>query len=273
MSTAHDVGGTSHSAQSSISNAHVDGSATITLLGSPGGRPSLSHDSSFEERRGNAGFGRKKVRRHGGGEDGSDDDDDDFDDDENDDHQEHDRLLADDVAALDARSQNAVVTSLSDDAGEPPIPPVKEKPRQIAWSELPKKGQLAILTLARLSEPLTQQGLQSYMFYQLKSFTLPNSEAPSDSAVARQAGVLAAAFTGAQFLTAIMWGRLADSETFGRKKVILIGLLGTAVGSLGFGFSKSFAAAVFWRCLGGVLNGNMGVMVSCPIKSQHSVDR
>lgn len=244
MSDDHNAGGVSHSARSSISK--VDGSVSS----------SLPYDS-FEEQRVYTGFGDKKVRRRGGGEDEFDSNDDDVSDH---DHREHDRLLADDVAALGARSQDAVTTTLPDETGEPAIPPVKAKPRQIAWSELPKKGQLAILTLARLSEPLTQQGLQSYMFYQLKSFTLPNGEAPSDSTVARQAGVLAAAFTGAQFLTAIMWGRLADSETFGRKRVILIGLLGTAVGSLGFGFSKSFAAAVFWRCLGGVLNGNIGVM-------------
>ena len=247
MSDEHDAGSSSHSAHSSITE--VDGSVSS----------SLSHDS-FEQQREYAGFGDKKVRRRGGGEGDFDDDDEHDDHVSEHDHQEHDRLLADDAAALDSRSQDAINATHPDDDGEPPIPPAKAKPRQIAWSELPKKGQLAILTLARLSEPLTQQGLQSYMFYQLKSFTLPNGEAPSDSTVARQAGVLAAAFTGAQFLTAIMWGRLADSETFGRKMVILIGLLGTAVGSLGFGFSRSFAAAVFWRCLGGVLNGNIGVM-------------
>ena len=61
-------------------------------------------------------------------------------------------------------------------------------------------------------------------------------------------------------MTAIIWGRLADSEWFGRKRVILIGLLGTAIGALGFGFSQSFATAVFWRCVAGLLNGNIGVM-------------
>jgi MFS family permease len=105
------------------------------------------------------------------------------------------------------------------------------------------------------------------MFYQLKSFKLENGEAPSDSTVAQQAGMLAAAFTGAQFLTAIMWGRLADSEMFGRKRVILIGLLGTAIGSLGFGFSSSFAVAMFWRAIGGSLNGNM----VCPPQPQRPI--
>lgn len=119
--------------------------------------------------------------------------------------------------------------------------------QSISWSQLPRKDQLVILTLARLSEPLTQTSLQSYMFYQLRSFA---PDAP-DATISYQAGLLQAAFTGAQFCTAIMWGRLADSERMGRKKVILVGLLGTTIGCLGFGFSSSFAMAFFWRMLGG----------------------
>lgn len=172
---------------------------------------------------------------------------------------ENERLLARDVDVLNSVPQ-ATETARGVDGEQPAPAPVEAKPQPISWSSLPKKGQLAILTLARLSEPLTQTSLQSYMFYQLKSFTLPDGSEPSDSTVARQAGILAAAFTGAQFMTAMMWGRLADSERMGRKRVILIGLLGTTVGSLGFGFAKSFHAAVFWRCVGGVLNGNIGVM-------------
>lgn len=69
-----------------------------------------------------------------------------------------------------------------------------------------------------------------------------------------------ASFPAAQFLTAILWGRFADSELGGRKRVIWIGLLGTMISMIGFGFSHSFPAAVFFRCVGGVLNGNIGVM-------------
>lgn len=100
----------------------------------------------------------------------------------------------------------------------------KEKEKNIVtWGSLPHKRQLAVLTLARLSEPLVQTSLQSYMFYQLKSFdsTLP------DSVIARQAGLMQGSFTGAQFMTAMMWGKIADSDRGGRKTVLMIGLLGT----------------------------------------------
>jgi hypothetical protein len=130
----------------------------------------------------------------------------------------------------------------------------KEKP--VSWRSLPRKDQLLVLTLARLSEPLTQTSLGSYLYYQLQSFdpSLP------DSTISYQAGIIQAAFPFAQFLTAILWGRFADSEYGGRKRVISIGLLGTMCSIIGFGFSHSFAMAVAFRCLGGVLNGNIGVM-------------
>ncbi|CAG8312116.1 unnamed protein product [Penicillium nalgiovense] len=130
----------------------------------------------------------------------------------------------------------------------------EEKP--VTWSSLPKKGQLAILTLARLSEPLTQTSLQAYMFYQLKSFdpSLP------DSKISAQAGILQGSFTAAQFITAVWWGRLADAEWMGRKRVLLIGLMGTCLSCIGFGFSRSFATAMVFRTLGGILNSNVGVM-------------
>ncbi|KAI5201339.1 hypothetical protein E4T39_05245 [Aureobasidium subglaciale] len=127
------------------------------------------------------------------------------------------------------------------------IDPISEKPRPVSWMSLPRKDQLFILTLARLSEPLTQTSLQAYMFYQLRSF----SPSAPDSTISYQAGMLQAAFTGAQFCTAVFWGRMADWERVGRKRVILIGLLGTGIGALGFGFSSSFGIALLWRALGG----------------------
>jgi hypothetical protein len=101
----------------------------------------------------------------------------------------------------------------------------KKKEPLVTWMSLPHKRQLIVLTAARLSEPLVQTSLQSYMFYQLKSFdkSLP------DSVIASQAGVLQGSFTAAQFLTAMMWGRIADSDWGGRKMVLLIGLLGSCM--------------------------------------------
>ena len=62
------------------------------------------------------------------------------------------------------------------------------------------------------------------MFYQLKWFDPTHS----DAVIASQAGVLHASFTAAQFLTAMLWGRVADSPYAGRKTVLMIGLVGTS---------------------------------------------
>lgn len=156
--------------------------------------------------------------------------------------------------------QLSIDTNLSAGTALPQIDDTEQaeaaKKKPISWRSLPRKDQLFVITLARLSEPLTQTSLGSYLFYQLQSFdkTLP------DATISYQAGIINAAFPFAQFLTAMLWGRVADSEHGGRKRVIYIGLLGTMCSVIGFGFSQSFPMAVACRCLGGMLNGNIGVM-------------
>jgi MFS family permease len=121
---------------------------------------------------------------------------------------------------------------------------------------LPRKKQLALLGLCRVFDFLQIASLQAYMFYQLKSF----DGDLSDADVSTQAGILQGAFTAAQFATAIPWGRVADAEWGGRKFVLLVGLLGTAVSCLGVAFATSFAQAVFWRSFGGAINGTVGII-------------
>jgi len=92
--------------------------------------------------------------------------------------------------------------------------------------------------------------LQSYLFYQLKSFdrSLP------DSVIASQAGIMQGAFAAAQLMTAMLWGRWSDHG--GRKRVLMVGLFGTMISCVGFGFSKKFYQALIFRMMGGALNGN-----------------
>lgn len=71
-------------------------------------------------------------------------------------------------------------------AGSRSQPKSRSGASTVSWKDLPRKEQLIVITLTRLSEPLVQSSIQSYMFYQLKWFdpTLP------DSAISAQAGVL-----------------------------------------------------------------------------------
>lgn len=159
-----------------------------------------------------------------------------------------------------AQRQLSIETNVRAGTGLPQIDDTEQaeaaKEKPISWRALPRKDQLVVITLARLSEPLTQTSLGSYLYYQLQSFDKSLPEAT----ISYQAGIIQAAFPFAQFLTAMFWGRIADAEYGGRKRVLYIGLLGTMCSIVGFGFSQSFPMAVACRCLGGVLNGNIGVM-------------
>lgn len=178
------------------------------------------------------------------------------------------RLLAAEEAHGDERGAGSISTNEVIGSGQPPavadsltdthptVDSQMEQKETVSWKDLPQKKQLVVITLTRLSEPLVQTSLQAYMFYQLKWF----DPTLSDSVVSSQAGILHASFTAAQLLTAMMWGRVADSSLFGRKKVILIGLTGTMISCLGFGFSRTFWQALLFRCLGGITNGNVGVL-------------
>ncbi|TLS29344.1 hypothetical protein PpBr36_01550 [Pyricularia pennisetigena] len=126
----------------------------------------------------------------------------------------------------------------------------------VGWKDLPRKKALAVIVLARLSEPLTQTSLNAYLFYQVKWFDPTQTTAQ----IAWKVGLLQSSFTGAQFLTAMAWGRIADSSAFGRKRVILCGLCGTFLSIIGYAFSTTFTMALICRILGGITNGNVGVL-------------
>jgi len=54
------------------------------------------------------------------------------------------------------------------------------------------------------------------------------------------------------------WGGLSDR--IGRKPVLLLGCAGTLLSLLVVGFAPNFWIALLGRALGGVLNGNIGVI-------------
>ena len=128
----------------------------------------------------------------------------------------------------------------------PPPPP--------SWSSIPNKFQLGLICSVRIVDFFQQAAIQAYMFYQLRSFS---PDAP-DTEISFQSGVLQGVFTLAQVFTGILWGRIADSPSFGRKWVLIIGLTGQGLSCVGVAFSRNFTSAVVWRCLGGAVNATVG---------------
>lgn len=123
-----------------------------------------------------------------------------------------------------------------------------------SWLNMPNKRVLAILALSRLVDFWQMASLQSYMVEQLRSFDV-GIPAPQ---LSYQTGVLQGSFTFAQIVTSVLWGRAADSPLVGRRIVLLIGLVGTGIGCIGVGFSRSFTEMVTWRVLSGAVNGTVG---------------
>ncbi|KAI1644687.1 MFS general substrate transporter [Daldinia loculata] len=149
------------------------------------------------------------------------------------------------------------------------------KPTEIRWRDLPNKDQLFILSLCRLSEPLSNVCLLPYIFYLVRSVLPPatpsspsgdddGGDQPPETAGAAAArisefsGLLVAAFPLAQFLVSLPWGRLSDKH--GRRLSIVGGLAVSVLANVGFGFSRSFGGLLFWRILAGLANGNVGIM-------------
>lgn len=167
---------------------------------------------------------------------------------------------------LDAEHEPRPATLAEESNGraEAQMPASNDDAVPVSWRHLPRKDQLIVITLARLSEPLVQTSLQvgSSLVYPIPvtkltlgsrtCFTCSSGSIPSfptRSSPARPVSYSAlapsllrrspeltaardsASFTAAQFLTAMIWGRIADSHRFGRKTVLMIGLGGTRMPS------------------------------------------
>lgn len=92
-----------------------------------------------------------------------------------------------------------------------------------------------------------------YSWVMVKDFHIGD---PKDASF--YAGILVAAFSAAEALTGMFWGGLSDRV--GRKSVLLFGCVGTMISLLVVGFSKTFWMALAGRIVGGLLNGNIGVI-------------
>ena len=93
----------------------------------------------------------------------------------------------------------------------------------------------------------------AYTFVMVKDF-----HGIDDTNASFYAGLLVSAFAVAEACTAMLWGGVSDR--YGRKPIILVGLAGTALSSLVFGFASNFWVALGARVIGGLLNGNVAVM-------------
>jgi MFS family permease len=86
----------------------------------------------------------------------------------------------------------------------------------------------------------------------MESFGIPQND------IARWAGISSSAFSLCQGFTGLVWG--AASDRYGRKPIILFGLFNTMWTMLLWGFSLNLPMALAARALGGLSNGNVGIL-------------
>ncbi|CAO2650025.1 Nn.00g013170.m01.CDS01 [Neocucurbitaria sp. VM-36] len=133
-----------------------------------------------------------------------------------------------------------------------------EEEEKATWTNLPHKKQLLLLSLCRLSTPLSNACLLPYLYFLVKSILSDPGHPTAPQRISRLTGVLVAAYPIGQMMTSMLWGRLSD--IYGRKPAILIGLTVSVIANLAFGFSRTIGMLVFWRVLAGMANGILGVM-------------
>lgn len=114
--------------------------------------------------------------------------------------------------------------------------------------------QMFVICLIRFSEPIAFTSLFPYVYFMIRDFGVVKDEAN----ISAYTGYLSASFAFFQFLLCVNWSRLSDK--IGRKPVLLIGLSGTAILMLVFGFLTNFYVALIARSFLGGLNGNIAVI-------------
>ncbi|OJI97746.1 hypothetical protein ASPVEDRAFT_59392 [Aspergillus versicolor CBS 583.65] len=113
--------------------------------------------------------------------------------------------------------------------------------------------QLFFLAICRVAEPIAVTSPLIFAFAMVKDFNMGEGNDASF-----YAGILVATFSLVEAFTGMFWGGLSDR--IGRKPVVISGLAGTIVSLLIVGFARTYWVALFGRALGGLLNGNIGVI-------------
>ncbi len=130
-----------------------------------------------------------------------------------------------------------------------------EDTQDVEESPLPTR-QLVVLAIVALAEQTALNSIAPYLPKMASEF--PNM---MQGRVGLYVGAIGSSFAFAQFLTGFFWGWLSDR--IGRKPIILLGTVLTAICFLLFGLCTRFWQAIVVQAVMGLVNGNQGVVSTC----------
>lgn len=111
------------------------------------------------------------------------------------------------------------------------------------------KLQIFLLCYARMTEPIAFFCIFPFIAQMVqRNGNLPKSD------VGFYSGLIESLFSATQMLVLIGWGRLADR--IGRKPILVLTLVGTAIGPALFGMAKTLLQMILFRCLAGIFSGS-----------------
>ncbi|KAL2641445.1 hypothetical protein R1flu_009032 [Riccia fluitans] len=123
----------------------------------------------------------------------------------------------------------------------------------------PAYRELSFVAIVMLVNALPISFLYPFLYFMVRDMHITKS----DKDIGFYVGYIGSAFMIGRFLTAIHWGIMADK--YGRKPVLICGVLSVIIFNVIFGFSRSFWAAFLSRFFLGCFNGMMG-----PVKAYAS---
>ncbi|KAJ4473031.1 hypothetical protein J3R30DRAFT_3296642 [Lentinula aciculospora] len=140
----------------------------------------------------------------------------------------------------------------SPSAERPPIPSVSQPAPEAYATPLPVLSMI-VLSITLLGEFLSANVSTPFLLFMVKGEPNITDEAE----IAFWTGILVATFFLTQFLTSLLWATIADRH--GRRSVLIVSLLGSAVTCAIFGTSTSLQQAICVRLLQGIFAGAVGV--------------
>ncbi|KAJ3887384.1 hypothetical protein GG344DRAFT_55793 [Lentinula edodes] len=167
-------------------------------------------------------------------------------------------------------SDNEDGAVVSPSADKAPIPSVTQPASEVYATPLPVLSMI-VLSITLLGEFLSANVSTPFLLFMVKGepiqLTSPYplstmlisgfGKITDEAEIAFWTGVLVATFFLTQFLTSLLWATIAEKH--GRRSVLIVSLLGSAVTCAIFGTSTSLQQAICVRLLQGIFAGAVGV--------------